>query len=254
VLVWHSQTPAAFFREGYDADAPLVSREVMLGRLENYIRLVMAWADEHYPGTVVSRDVVNEAVDDTTGRLRASPWLTVVGEDYIDHAFELARRYAPEGTLLYYNDYNTAFFGKQNGIVALLERLIPQGNIDGYGFQMHHGLTSPTLSQITGAVERIAALGLRLRISELDVTVGSDSADSFTRQAALYGEIMKLAIAHADQFEAVQIWGLSDNLSWRASQYPLLFNANRNPKPAFWAVADPYSQAADRSSGQAGKQ
>jgi len=65
---------------------------------------------------------------------------------------------------------------------------------------------------------------------------------------------MKLAIAHADQFEAVQIWGLSDNLSWRASQYPLLFNANRNPKPAFWAVADPYSQAADRSSGQAGKQ
>ena len=164
----------------------------------------------------------------------------MIGEDYLARAFELARRYAPEGTLLYYNDYNTAYFGKQNGIVSLLESLIPEGNIDGYGFQMHHGLTSPTLSQITDSVARIAALGLRLRISELDVTVGSDSADSFTRQAQLYAEIMKLALQYADQFEAVQFWGLSDNLSWRAAQYPLLFDAHRNPKPAFWAVADPY--------------
>lgn len=241
VLVWHSQTPDAFFHEGYNTGAPLVSREVMLGRLENYIRLIMEALEKDYPGVVVSWDVVNEAVDDNTGKLRGSPWLTVVGEDYVARAFELARKYAPKGTLLYYNDYNTAYFGKQNGIVHLLESLIPEGNIDGYGFQMHHGLTSPTLRQITDSVERIAALGIRLRVSEMDVTVGGSDESSFTRQAQLYGAILRLVRAHADQFEAVQFWGLSDNLSWRASQYPLLFDGNRNPKPAFWAVADPDS-------------
>ena len=52
---------------------------------------------------------------------------------------------------------------------------------------------------------------------------------------------MKLLLAHAEQFEAVQIWGLTDSMSWRASQFPLLFDGHRNPKPAFWAVADPDS-------------
>lgn len=238
-LVWHQQTPEAFFHEGYKSGAPLVTREVMLARLENYIAQVMAFLDENYPGVVVSWDVVNEAVDDSTGKLRGSMWLDVVGEDYLARAFELARKYAPEGTLLYYNDYNTAYFGKQNGIVALLEALIPEGNIDGYGFQMHHDLSKPTMSQIRDAVKRIAALGLRLRVSELDITVGADNEDSFRRQAKMYAEIMKLILEYEDQFEAVQVWGLTDDVSWRSGQFPLLFDSQRNPKPAFWAVADP---------------
>ena len=241
VLVWHSQTPDAFFHEGYSSDAPLVSREVMLARLENYIREIMAYMGENYPGVIVSWDVVNEAVDDSTGALRSSPWLTVIGEDYLARAFEFARKYAPEGTLLYYNDYNTAYLNKQNGIVKLLESLIAEGNIDGYGFQMHHALAPPTMKEITASVERIAKLGLKLRVSELDITVGNNSEDSFTRQAKMYAEIMKLLLAHAEQFEAVQIWGLTDSMSWRASQFPLLFDGHRNPKPAFWAVADPDS-------------
>ena len=125
--------------------------------------------------------------------------------------------------------------------MTLLKSLMEDGNIDGYGFQMHHGLGQPSMQQITDSVERIAALGLRLRVSELDITVGSNTEDSFTRQAQKYAEIMRLLLAHADQFEAVQVWGLTDNMSWRASQYPLLFDAHRNPKPAFWAVADPDS-------------
>ena len=236
VLVWHNQTPDVFFREGYRSGAPLVSREVMLARLENYIRQVMEFMEENYPGLVVSWDVVNEAIDDSTGELRDSMWLRVVGEDYLARAFELARKYAPEGTLLYYNDYNTAYLTKQNGIVRLLEALMAEGNIDGYGFQMHHAVAQPSLAQITASVERIAAMGLRLRVSELDITVDDNGEESFTRQAALYGDIMRLLLKHADQFEAVQFWGLTDNMSWRASQYPLLFDAAAQPKAAFWAV------------------
>lgn len=241
VLVWHSQTPEAFFHQGYDSSRPLVSREVMLGRLENYIRGVMTFMEENYPGVVVSWDVVNEAVDDGSGRLRASNWTRVVGQDFVARAFELARKHAPAGTLLYYNDYNTALSPKLEGIEKLLKSLQAEGNIDGYGFQMHHSAGFPSMDQIAACVRRIAALGLRLRVSEMDVGVNNNSEDSFRKQAQKYAQIMRLLRQYADQFEAVQVWGICDSMSWRASSYPLLFDARRNPKPAFWAVADPDS-------------
>ena len=239
VLVWHSQTPEAFFHEGYDAKKPLVSREVMLGRMENYIKGVFEYLDANYPGVVVSWDVLNEAIDDGSNWLRNSNWKKIIGDDYPNFAYAYARKYAPEGTKLYYNDYNTAIGGKLRGIVKLLNTLIPEGNIDGYGFQMHHNVSFPSIQQIRTAVETIGALGLRLRVSELDVTVSNNSEASFKKQAKYYADVMKILIDHADQFEAVQVWGLTDMMSWRGSQYPLLFDGRGNPKPAFWAVADP---------------
>lgn len=241
VLVWHSQTPEAFFHEGYDTQKPLVTREIMLGRLENYIKGVFAYLDEQYPGVVVSWDVLNEAIDDGTNWLRNSNWRKIIGDDYPNRAFEYARKYAPEGTLLYYNDYNTAIPAKLQGIVRLLNSLIPDGTIDGYGFQMHHSAAFPSMQQIKNSVETVAKLGLRLRVSELDIGVSSNSESSFTRQAEKYAAVMKLLISHSDQFEAVQVWGLTDSMSWRSREYPLLFDGKGNPKPAFWAVADPDS-------------
>ncbi len=241
VLVWHSQTPEAFFHESYSTSKPFVTREVMLARMENYIRLTMEYMDANYPGVVVSWDVVNEAVDDGAARLRSSKWLTVVGEDYLARAFEYARKYAPEGTLLFYNDYNTALEPKLTGIVNLLNSLIAEGNIDGYGFQMHHDVAYPSNSQIENALKRIAALGLRLRVSELDVTIPDNTDASYTNQAKKYAAIMRMLNQYPDQLIAVQVWGVSDNMSWRASKYPLLFDKNLQPKPAFWAVADPDS-------------
>ena len=239
VLVWHSQTPEAFFHEGYDTKKPYVKRDVMLGRLENYIKGVFEFLDENYPGVVVSWDVLNEAIDDGSNWLRNSNWRKIIGDDFPNYAYAYARKYAPEGTKLYYNDYNTAIPGKLNGIVKLLKSLIPEGNIDGYGFQMHHSATFPSIQQIKTAVETIADLGISLRVSELDVTVDNNSEASFKKQAQYYAEVMKILIAHKDQFEAVQVWGLTDMMSWRGSQYPLLFDGKGNPKPAFWAVADP---------------
>ncbi len=239
VLVWHSQTPEAFFHEGYDASKPFVTREVMLARLENYIRGVFAYMQENYPGVIVSWDVVNEAVDDGTGKLRQSNWTKVVGEDFVNRAFELARKYAPEGTVLCYNDYNTAILGKQNGIVKLLESLMADGTVDGYGFQMHHEISFPTMQAIEACVRRIAALGLRLRVSELDIGIPSASEANLAKQAKMYADIMKLMKSVSDQTDAVQVWGVTDNYSWRSGQHPLLFNADSSPKPAFWAVIHP---------------
>ncbi len=238
VLVWHSQTPEAFFHEGYDPAKPLVGREVMLARMEHYIREVLTYTGTQYPGVIVSWDVVNEAIDDGTHTLRDSNWLKTVGEDFVSRAFAFARQYAPEGTLLYYNDYNTAIPGKQNGIVRLLEGLIADGTVDGYGFQMHHEITFPTMAAITASVSRVAALGLRLRVSELDIGVNAATEANYASQAAMYGDIMRLMLQYADRVDAVQVWGLCDSQSWRAAKFPLLFDAQRNPKPAFWAVAE----------------
>ena len=239
VLVWHSQTPETFFHEGYDSKKPLVTREVMLGRLENYIKGVFIYLDENYPGVVVSWDVLNEAVDDGSGRLRSSNWLKIIGDDFPNRAFEYARKYAPEGTLLYYNDYNTAYTTKLKGILTLLNRLIPEGNIDGYGFQMHHSVGEPSNAQIKACVKAVANTGLKLRVSEMDIGVNSNSEASFIKQAEKYAYVMKVLIEYSDQFEAVQVWGLTDMMSWRSRNYPLLFDGAGNPKPAFWAVADP---------------
>ena len=238
VLVWHGQTPEEFFHEGYDVSKPLVSREVMLGRLENYIREVLTWTNENYPGVIVSWDVVNEAIDDGTNWLRNSNWYKTIGKDFLARAFEYARKYAAEGTLLYYNDYNTAYPAKLKGIIKLLEELIPEGNIDGYGFQMHHSAGEPSMEMITNAVEQIAALGIKLRVSELDVGIGNATEEQLMKQKEKYKDVMKLMLRFADQTEAVQVWGLTDNMSWRTGQFPLLFDRNRNPKPAFFGVIE----------------
>ena len=242
VLVWHNQTPEAFFHEGYQPARPLVSREVMLARLENYIKAVFEATETQYPGLIVSWDVVNEAVDDGRPTLRDSRWKTVIGEDYVERAFEFARKHAPEGVKLYYNDYNTAYEPKQTGIVDLLKKLQAAGTVDGYGFQMHHDISQPGYSAIEKAFRRIAALGLRLRISELDVTIPDQSEASLEAQAKLYGQVMKLAVSFADQVEGVQVWGVTDDLSWRAKQFPLLFDAAFTPKPAFRAVLEAAGQ------------
>jgi len=238
VLVWHNQTPAAFFHEGYDTNKPYVTREVMLARLENYIRLVFEETEAKYPGVIVSWDVVNEAVADNSTELRKSTWTKVIGEDFINRAFEYADKYAPEGVLLYYNDYSTPYEPKLTGICNLLDSLIADGTIDGYGFQCHYSTSTPHPIQVRRAFERIAAKGLRLRVSELDVGITADNDMNRLSQATRYTELFEIFMDFADQLEAVQVWGLTDNSSWRASEFPLLFDAKSAPKPAFDALVE----------------
>ncbi|MBR6668901.1 MAG: endo-1,4-beta-xylanase [Clostridia bacterium] len=247
VLVWHSQTPKAFFHEGYSIKNPLVSREVMLARMESYIRQVLEWTNENYPGVIVSWDVVNEAVADGSSKLRDSMWTQVVGQDFVNQAFKFARMYAAPGTLLYYNDYNSENTMKNLGIRRLLESLIADGTVDGYGFQSHYSVDGPNRTNmfyVEVAWKEVAKLRLndgtpiRLRVSELDVGITSNTADNWAKQAAFYDNLFTLYLQYADQIEAVHTWGTVDNLSWRADEYPLLFDGMTQPKPAFDAIID----------------
>lgn len=238
VLVWHNQTPEAFFRENYSRTGPYVSRDVMLARLDNYIRLVFEALEAEFPGLVVSFDVVNEAIDDNTGKLRQSNWTRIVGDDFINQAFAMARKHAPEHMALYYNDYSTPYQPKLEGILRLLESLKEDGTIDGHGFQCHYHLHTPTLAQLQSAMDQVIALGLRLRMSEMDILVDAASDENFERQAQRYGQMLALFRDYASHIDAVHTWGVTDNYSWKASQFPLLFDGKGQPKPAFYAVVE----------------
>ncbi|MBQ8555413.1 MAG: endo-1,4-beta-xylanase [Clostridia bacterium] len=244
VLVWHSQTPTAFFHEDYATHKPLVSREVMLARMESYIQQVLTWTNENYPGVIVSWDVVNEAANDGGRKLRESLWYQVVGDDFINRAFEYARKYAAEGTLLFYNDYNTDATVKGLMIGDIIDSLIADGTIDGYGFQSHYS-TSTSLDKIKTAWLNISQRKLKdgtpllLRVSELDVGIPANDDANWRAQAEYYGELFKIYEQYADQIIAVHTWGTVDDLSWRASNYPLLFDSKTQPKYAFWQITDP---------------
>ncbi len=243
-LVWHSQTPQMFFHEGYSIKNPLVSREVMLARMENYIRQVLEWTNENYPGVIVSWDVVNEAVADGSSKLRDSLWTQVVGQDFVNRAFEYARKYAAPGTLLFYNDYNSENTMKNLGIRRLLESLIADGTVDGYGFQSHYHADNTSLFYVGVAWDAVGKLTLqdgspiKLRVSELDVGIASNTEANWKKQAKFYSDLFDIYLKHQDQLIAVHVWGTVDDLSWRKENFPLLFDSMGQPKEAFWAIAD----------------
>ncbi|MBQ4640180.1 MAG: endo-1,4-beta-xylanase [Clostridia bacterium] len=240
VLVWYQQTPDTFFRQGYISRNDYVSRDVMLARLENYIKLVLEETERLYPGLIVSWDVVNEAVNDGKSTLRECTWTQVVGEDYVEKAFEFARKYAREDMILCYNDYSTPYEPKLTGICNLLDKLVEDGTIDCYGFQAHYQVqsSSPSERDIEKAMKKVIEKGLKIRISELDIEISQNVEQSHKYQANRYENLMKLFTKYADNILAVQVWGVTDDLSWKADKYPLLFDRKVQPKPAFYALVE----------------
>lgn len=248
VLVWSQQTPEAFFREGYDLNGKLVDKETMSQRLENYIAAVFEAVYKDYTGVVMSWDVVNEAISDSNGKLRPSKaedpengnlWMDTIGEDYVMKAFTYARKYAPSGVKLIYNDYSVPYEPKLTGIYELVSGLNEKGIIDGVGFQAHYQMANPAVQQVTAAMQKFIDLGLKIRVTELDIEAADNSDEEMMKQAKRYASLMSAFQQYSDYIDAVVIWGISDGTSWKADQYPLLFNADMQPKYAFWALTDP---------------
>jgi endo-1,4-beta-xylanase len=255
-LAWHSQTAPWFFNAGADGVAP--TREVGMERLKKHITDVVG----RYKGRIVGWDVVNEAINDGGGgnaeseNLRSSPWIRLIGPDYLTMAFKWAHEADPESQL-YYNDYNieqgaVQNRGKHANSLALLKRLIKDGApINGVGIQGHWHLDT-NIADVEKAIENYEALGLKISISELDVTAtgtnsgalggggrgGAVSEDSFKRQADVYAKLFDIFNRHAKSMSRVTFWGISDSRSWRSGQSPLVFTSQLQPKPAYQAIID----------------
>jgi endo-1,4-beta-xylanase len=260
-LVWHNQLPGWVFK---DAQGNLVSREILLQRMHDHIHAVVS----RYKGRIKSWDVVNEALNED-GSLRQSLWLKIIGDDYIAKAFQYAHEADPDAELTY-NDYSLENEPKRNGAIALIKKLQAQGvPITSVGLQGHDNLTWPTVEQQDATISAFADLHLKVVISELDIDVlprataqdgaevtmnvkGDPALNPYVEglpdsvQQALanrYAEVFRVYLKHRDVVKRVTLWGVSDGDSWRnnwpvkgRTNYPLLFDRNGLPKPAFDAV------------------
>ncbi len=260
-LVWHNQTPDWVFK---DAKGNQVSRDELLKRMREHIFAVVG----RYKGKIKGWDVVNEALNDD-GSLRQTPWLKIIGEDYLVKAFEFAHEADPNAEL-YYNDYSLENEPKLKGAIKLVKRLqaakIP---IKAVGLQGHNNLTFPTLAQQEKAISEIAKLGVKVNITELDVSVlpdpqgftGAEVTTDFAMQAKLdpykkglpddiqqklaerYADLFGVFIKHRRDISRITFWNVTDGDSWLnnfpvrgRTNYPLLFDRAGKTKPAFDAV------------------
>lgn len=257
VLIWHSQTPDWFFYKNYDTNRELADRELMLKRMENYIKDVICWTETNYPGVIYAWDVVNEAVADPWGlgpeagepspmRQADSLWYQTIGEDFVQQAFAFARKYTNEYASdhkikLFYNDYNEYFQQKRDGIIELLRPVSEAGNLDGVGMQSHIDVDWDLYGNdgyITAMRKFSKELGVELQVTELDVGMTSE-AHTEASQGAFYQKLMEALIEekyNGVDITCVTFWGLTDALSWRPGTDCLLFRENLSRKPAFEGV------------------
>lgn len=255
VLVWHSQTPDWFFKEGFSDDGEWVSKDKMIHRMENYIKNIMNTLAEEYPDVeFYAWDVVNEAFSEQ-GTMRVagsnntvtgqSAWVKVFGDDsFIDYAFEFARKYAPSGCKLFYNDYNEYTPAKRDAIIEKVSQLKEKGVIDGIGMQSHIGMSYPSLELYEEAFRKYNELGLEIHVTELDIDQKSGTKEAMLQLAQRYQDIFKLYKKLVDDgvnITAVVTWGITDNNSWIGG-YPNLFDNDYQAKDAFYAIADTDSQ------------
>ena len=252
-LVWHAQTPNWFFEGG---DAKTIEQ-----RMQEHIATLVG----RYKGKIQSWDVVNEAINDNgnaetakTEHLRNSKWHQSLGESYLTRAFQYARAADPDA-VLYYNDYNIESGPKHASSMVLLKRLIAEGApIDGVGIQGHWRSGKVPFEDIEKAILDYAGLGLKVSITELDVTIGGQSGGQFggpgpgqgrrpgrgmpptieelNQQADDYAKLFAIFQRHHEKIERVTFWRLSDRRTWRWGQNPLLFDFNNHIKPAYASI------------------
>jgi endo-1,4-beta-xylanase len=187
----------------------------------------------HYRGRIFAWDVVNEAFADGNGGGRRDSNLQSTGNDWIEVAFRTARAADPAAKLCY-NDYNIDNWtaAKTQGVFRMVQDFKNRGvPIDCVGFQSHFNPQSPVPSNYQQNLERFAALGVDVQITELDIE-GSGSA-----QANNYANVVRACLA-VSRCTGITVWGIPDKYSWRASGTPLLFNDNYGKKQAYTAVLD----------------
>ena len=253
-LVWHNQTPTEFFRTGFSTTASYVSKDTMAMRMDFYIEEVVRLIHQGWPGLLSAIDVVNEAIDDGTGKVRATSndwYATFHDSSYVMRAFQLARRYTAQygetQIKLYYNDYNTDVSSKANGIVALLTPIYQAGYLDGIGMQNHNSLTTPTAQAFIATYNKFYPICSEMAVTELDVSTNSGtnnpSVTILAQQANQYGQLFKCFVERSyksgrGKIISVSKDGLNDQYTFVTNQSTSLWNTLNQCKPAFFAAAD----------------
>ena len=242
-LVWNQQSPDWVSSDGGKTNDKNWTREEALKIMKDHITNVM----QYYKGKVREWDVVNECLDDNQSIVRTNPegyelkkncvWQQAIGDDYVDSAFVYAHQADPDA-ILYLNDYGVEFQGKAksaafyNLAVRMKNAGIP---IDGVGLQCHFSIGDVDSVKFDNTIRRFEEAGLLCIITELDMGIPNTSEENLLEQARNYRVITDIMLNH-DNCPSMVIWGLKDNNSWRESSSPLLFTAQLDKKPAYYAV------------------
>jgi endo-1,4-beta-xylanase len=219
-LVWHEDLPS-WVNSSLNS---LNARQILTDHISTVVK--------HYAGKMHSWDVVNEAIEPKDGRsdgLRNSPWLTMLGPEYIDLAFRVAAESDPKAVLTYNDfgmDYDTPFGRKKRMLVLnLLRQLKANGTpIHALGIQAHLHRDNPNFNpgSFSTFLQEVADLGLKIMITELDVTEKKLPTDANLRDrtiAAAYEDYLTVALAQPAVI-AVLTWGLSDRYTWLSTAEP----------------------------------
>lgn len=258
-LCWHSQTPAWVFKD--DNGNPL-TRDALLERLHDHIKTVVG----RYKGKVQSWDVVNEALNED-GTMRQSQWEKIIGDDYVIKAFQWAHEADPDAQLNY-NDYNMESPTKRKGAIELVKKLKAAGvPVAVVGSQAHLHLSGSAADE-EAAIEELSSAGVKVAITELDIDVLPSTwnhtadvgvkveekpnmnpypnglPDEVQQQLTKrYADLFAVFLRHRNVVNRVTFWGATDKTSWLnnwpvrgRTSYPLLFDREGKPKPAFYAV------------------
>jgi len=250
--VWHKQNGLWMFR---NAAGETASREEILETLQQH----METFGQRYGEEIYCWDVVNEAVAhfEKDLVLRPSNWTELVGPDFVAESFRIAKKCVPDKVQLFYNDYNEWMPHKREKMLKLLRELIAEGApIDGFGMQQHLSIYAD-MDEIRRSIEAYASLGLRLHVTELDVslyTVYETGRPTITdemlrKQYDMYVELFRIYRQYADVIDSVTTWGVADSMTWLNTSavrigdrkpetapgyrmnFPLLFYADHRPRP-----------------------
>lgn len=255
-LVWHSQTPAWFFRTGYSTNYGYVSESQMNARMEFYIKSVMNHVyTSQYGSCVYAWDVVNEYFHATN-----SGWEGVYGKcgntpAFVKRAFQYAYDcldyFGLTGKVsLFYNDFNT--YMEVNDVITMINYINSDKKIcNGVGMQSHLGTTFPSVDYYTTALKSFLNAGFEVQITELDVTNSSS-----TEQADYIYNLMKNVNSlkkNGGKITGITIWGVSDDVSWiSGGKNPLLFSTLNNPKQSYYAFLQAYTDTGFSSNSSSG--
>ena len=239
-LIWHMQLPGWMWDF---SGSPAQWEQLFKDHIQTICR--------HFRGQVRSWDVVNEAFG-ADGTLRSTLWKQHLGSGYLERAFRYAHEADPDA-LLFYNDYDLEGNPvKRRAVLAWLATMRQRGvPVHGLGLQMHISIQHPENTQIADALREVQQTGLPIHLSEIDVAVNPLGQAVAPTPALLQRQADKLAflvrtyreLPRAQQ-HGLTFWGLSDRDSWipayfRRDDYPLLFDHDYQPKPAFCQLAQP---------------
>ncbi len=192
-FIFEGRATREFFRENYSTYGYTVSREVLQQRLENLIKNTFEALRTEYPNLkICGYEVCRNLFDADFPYLRGRDWSgeyddwyeIYENDDYIYDAYTFARKYAPEGTKLYYSECNEYFPLKTMAVYKFVSDLQARGLIDGIGLEASLNTAYPYIDEYRTAVEIFSYTGLDIKLTRFQATVGENQQ--------LYADIIRI--------------------------------------------------------------